>query len=200
MSQTISIHEISSKLVNITSAYKGYKELLHDALVLILEIEDGRWKWESFRGDGPETTREYKYKTFREYLKIWSQFTFEDIERLFLDDVELLPLLRKADVGERGGQEGNQNASKDAVKTKPDNISIRSGEHGTGKAYTLSRLQDQHPEIFERVKAGELSANAAAIQAGFRKPPLTPLEGLHKNWTSASESERMSFLASIGAA
>jgi hypothetical protein len=63
------------------------------------------------------------------------------------------------------GQEGNQNASKDAVKTNSSNTTIRSQDRG--KAYNLSRLQDQHPEIFERVKSGELSANAAAIQAGF---------------------------------
>jgi hypothetical protein len=37
----------------------------------------------------------------------------------------------------------NAHFANDAVKTKPDNISIRSGERGTGKAYTLSRLQDQ---------------------------------------------------------
>jgi hypothetical protein len=38
-------------------------------------------------------------------------------------------------------------------------------------ADTLARLNRDHPELAERVEAGELSANAAAIQAGFRKKP-----------------------------
>lgn len=46
-----------------------------------------------------------------------------------------------------------------------------------GKAYTLDRLQRESPELFEQVKAGELSANAAAIKAGFRKRK-TPLDQL----------------------
>lgn len=43
---------------------------------------------------------------------------------------------------------------------------------GTGnKAYTCERLSKVAPELFEEVKAGRMSANAAAIQAGIRKKP-----------------------------
>jgi hypothetical protein len=48
-----------------------------------------------------------------------------------------------------------------------DNITI-SGR-GTNKAYTVSRLRREAPALYEDVKAGNLTANAAAIQAGFRK-------------------------------
>lgn len=41
---------------------------------------------------------------------------------------------------------------------------------GTSRAYVLDRLTREHPELAERVNAGEMSANAAAIEAGFRKP------------------------------
>jgi hypothetical protein len=41
-----------------------------------------------------------------------------------------------------------------------------------GKEYTIARLQRDRPDLAERVIAGELSANAAAIQAGFRKKPI----------------------------
>ena len=34
---------------------------------------------------------------------------------------------------------------------------------------TVARLKRDHPELAKRVESGELSANAAAIEAGFRK-------------------------------
>jgi hypothetical protein len=55
-----------------------------------------------------------------------------------------------------------------------DNISIQP-KHGTSRAYTLDRLARERPDLFEQVRAGELSANAAAIEAGFRRQ-RTPLE------------------------
>lgn len=193
----INVHEVSSKMVNITAAYKGYKQMLRDALALILRKEDGAWLWSSFAYDMPEgKTKVYEYSTFREYLKKWSQFDFEDLKRLFNDDAEMLVLLDKADIGERGGQEGNQNASKDVIKTKPDNISIRSGEHGTGKAYTLRRLEKDAPDLFNAVVGGDLSANAAAIQAGFRRVP-TAREKLMKAWNSANQEDRDWFLKEV---
>jgi len=40
---------------------------------------------------------------------------------------------------------------------------------GNSPTYVLRRLQRDHPALAERVMKGELSANAAAIEAGFRK-------------------------------
>jgi hypothetical protein len=42
---------------------------------------------------------------------------------------------------------------------------------GNARAYTLDRLKRSHPNLFAAVCRGELSANAAAIEAGFRKKP-----------------------------
>ena len=53
-----------------------------------------------------------------------------------------------------------------------DNV-IPSSQQGNGKDYTLRRLMRDHPELLERVKSGELSANAAAIEAGFREKTIT---------------------------
>lgn len=51
-----------------------------------------------------------------------------------------------------------------------DNVTVIDGpERGNTKAYTLSRLKRESPELFQAVCDGELSANAAAIKAGFRK-------------------------------
>ena len=44
---------------------------------------------------------------------------------------------------------------------------------GNAKPYTLRRLARDRPDLLDRVEAGELSANAAAIEAGFRKPTMT---------------------------
>jgi hypothetical protein len=41
---------------------------------------------------------------------------------------------------------------------------------GTSKDYTLARLERDNAALYERVSRGELSANAAAIEAGWRKP------------------------------
>jgi hypothetical protein len=55
-----------------------------------------------------------------------------------------------------------------------NNISI-SGERsvGTGRTYTVRRLRRDRPDLAGRVDRGELSANAAAIQAGFRNRTIT---------------------------
>jgi hypothetical protein len=64
--------------------------------------------------------------------------------------------------GERGNFVDNVNE----VIGRPD---------GNTRAYTLTRLQKDNPEIYEEVKAGKLTANAGAIKAGWRKTP-TPME------------------------
>jgi hypothetical protein len=51
----------------------------------------------------------------------------------------------------------------------PDNIRKSSG--GTDTSYTLRRLARDNPELLDKIEAGELSVNQAAIQAGIRKRP-----------------------------
>jgi hypothetical protein len=46
---------------------------------------------------------------------------------------------------------------------------------GTTRATTLARLDRDRPDLAAKVRAGELSANAAAELAGFRRK-LTPFE------------------------
>jgi hypothetical protein len=52
-------------------------------------------------------------------------------------------------------------------------------ERGTSRAYILERLLRERPGLHAAVAAGDLSANAAAIEAGFRKKP-TPFEQIVK--------------------
>lgn len=60
-----------------------------------------------------------------------------------------------------------------------DNVNEVKPKKGTSRAYTLERLKRQRPDLFRRVVRKEMSANAAAIEAGFRKVP-TPLEQIRK--------------------
>ena len=67
---------------------------------------------------------------------------------------------------------------------------------GTSRKYVLERLKRERPDFFERVKAKELSANRAAILAGWRKES-SPLDRLRADWKKASESERALFRQEI---
>jgi hypothetical protein len=51
---------------------------------------------------------------------------------------------------------------------KGDNVTFLSGDRGNSETYTVRRLRRDHPDLADRVEQGALSANAAAIEAGFR--------------------------------
>jgi hypothetical protein len=59
----------------------------------------------------------------------------------------------------------------------PDNIRLNNQnvklEYGTNDNYTVRRLKRDRPDLAEMVLDGELSANAAAIEAGFRIKSIT---------------------------
>lgn len=65
-----------------------------------------------------------------------------------------------------GPPKGSRNAAKDK-ENKVTNGHIKLSERGPNTVdRTLGRLKRDHPELAKRVVAGELSANAAAIEAG----------------------------------
>jgi hypothetical protein len=65
---------------------------------------------------------------------------------------------------------------------------------GTSAAAFLRRLRKDRPDIHARVLAGELTANAGMIEAGFRKKrpsqKLTTLQKIRRMIPKLSESER----------
>ena len=88
------------------------------------------------------------------------------------------------DAGKKGGR----------GKKAPDNVR---GFNGNSQDYLAARINRDHPDIAERVKAGEFkSIRAAAIVAGIVKVK-TPLERLFAEWKKASQEERDAFLKSI---
>jgi len=108
------------------------------------------------------------------------------IEPVIRDDAEVLAMWREAMKGRAGRP----------AKESQDNITGISTPRGTGKAYTVSRLQREAPELFAKVAAGEISANAAAIKAGFRKRK-SPLDQLLHWWARCGEQERAVFLSKV---
>ena len=106
----------------------------------------------------------------------------ETVKKLIADDPDAFALLHDEVTDEPGHPVPNH-----------DNIMNRNkAEQGTSLGYTLDRLKRDHPDLFERVKAKEISANAAAIEAGFRKKP-TALDHLRRWWAKASEEQRATF-------
>jgi hypothetical protein len=59
------------------------------------------------------------------------------------------------------------------LKSDDNIITSNKAKQGTGKAYTLDRLSKENPELYQSVVNGDLSANAAAIAAGWRKKTVT---------------------------
>lgn len=107
----------------------------------------------------------------------------EKVEALLKDDAEALALWRDATTGKRG---------KRAKGDNNDNVIINAAQ-GNSRAYTLARLKRERPDLFARIIAKDLSANAAAIEAGWRKAP-SALERLRKAWAKATPEEQRVFL------
>jgi len=78
-----------------------------------------------------------------------------------------------------------------------DNVhSLPARPTGNSQESALRRLRKGRPDLHKMVLAGELSANAAAVEAGFRRRD-TPLDQLHKVWARASATERAAFRQAI---
>lgn len=111
----------------------------------------------------------------------------EKVEALIKDDAETLRLWRQATTRE------NHRPRNDKTS---DNITTSDGR-GTGRAYTLDRLQRERPDLYAEVVAKRLSANKAAIKAGWRDDPKNRLTKLRRVWKQATPEERQAFLAEI---
>lgn len=96
--------------------------------------------------------------------------------------------------GQPGADPGNQNAAKPWVETNrdlitdclgarsdspPDIIPIQPRDYareaptGTSVSYAVRRLKNNRPDLYEQVKAGELTPNRAMVEAGFRAKSIT---------------------------
>jgi hypothetical protein len=126
-------------------------------------LEDGVWR--SLPDKNGECFPDFP--SFVEYPLWWGLETkYSRLVEFCKGDRECHALLLEAmpAAGKRG------RPAKDAAE-KPDNV--RNSEYGNSASHTLRRLKRDHPDLAERVIAGDISAHAAAIRAGFRKPSIT---------------------------
>lgn len=147
-------------------------------------IEEKAWQRRRVPGKGLVEMKSLRDLVTSKPIIGWGEDP-KKIEAVIKDDVEVLALWR---------EEMKHQGERVDLCSNPTEVS----KIDRGKAYTVSRLQRESPELFEKVKAGELSANAAAIQAGFRKKK-TPLDNLRSAWGKASEEERETFLQEVAA-
>ena len=95
------------------------------------------------------------------------------VEALLKDDAEALRMFREAITAPHGGDRKTEELS-----TKNYNVILDPPtKQGNSRAYTLDRLHREAPKLYAKVVAKKLSANAAAIEAGFRLRTITvPLD------------------------
>jgi hypothetical protein len=106
----------------------------------------------------------------------------DDVDK-FLDDLDPLP---------ENGQIGRGRNSFDNVKAIPT-------KGGNSAKYLLRRLNSRgHRDLARRVVIGELSAYAAAKEAGFIKKP-SPLDVCRSAWSKMTQADRETFLREINA-
>jgi hypothetical protein len=85
-------------------------------------------------------------------------------------------------LGKHGGDRKSE-----AVKDQGSNTTLKLP--GRGAAYILARLdRDGHAELAAKVRTGKISANAAAIEAGFRQQK-TPLERVRAVFRKMTRTE-----------
>jgi hypothetical protein len=167
--------------ITMSAIHYGCSKLDSIPVYLRRIIENRAWECRQVKMRGVVQLANLRELITKEPMEGWGENP-ERIEGLIKHDPEVLVLWREAMKGQAGRPKMGSN---------PTIL-----EKDRGKAYTVSRLQREAPELFAQVVAGTLSANAAAIQAGFRKKP-TALEMLMKAWKVATDDDRRLFLLEI---
>lgn len=152
---------------------------------LLRRIIDER-AWESRRvpGKGVVTMQSLRELVTTAPITGWGEDPAK-IEAVIRNDAEVLAMWREA-------MKPGQGKRTDLV----DNVTHVEKPKGNSRSYAVGRLQREAPELFAKVAAGEISANAAAIKAGFRKRK-SPLDQLLHWWARCGEQERAVFISKV---
>lgn len=89
--------------------------------------------------------------------------TIDDLRVFCRKNPEVVRLILNAMEPER--EQGRP--TKEDQANKGDNVTFN--RRGNSALYTMKRLKRDRPELFQQVLGGALSANAAALEAGWRK-------------------------------
>jgi hypothetical protein len=75
---------------------------------------------------------------------------------------------RQLQLGKHGGDRRSEKAKADQGGQQNDGSTLKPNEKNT-RTHWLARLDRDRPDLAARVRAKTMSANAAAVEAGFRK-------------------------------
>jgi len=123
--------------------------------------------------------------------------TLEDLKVIAQGSIEALDAIDRATSGRHGGDHTSE-------ESKGNNVPLAQPK-GNSTRRALRRLRtegergnDQAADLHRQLLAGQVSANAAMIQAGFRKRSKSytgePLERARKAFQDLTEEERRAFL------
>jgi hypothetical protein len=150
--------------------------------------------WQEFAVPGTGETVRYSPGDFVRFVRAQPLeglgMSLDALRALFHDDPTVIDAIDAA-VQRKNGVRGPGKAV-DNVHTLPPRPAGNSQENA------LRRLRKGRPDLHEMVLNGELSAHAAAIEAGFRRRD-SPLDQLHKAWARASAEERATFWQTLAA-
>jgi hypothetical protein len=124
------------------------------------EVLEGGY-WREFESGGTGTR--IKFERFEDFLD-WCNFPPKELIAVLDSHNEqaLLAQVRAELGGELAehGEIGNGRKSRDSDATSTDDRSA---------TYVVARLNRDRPDLAEKVMAGDISPNAAAVEAGFRR-------------------------------
>lgn len=137
-----------------------------DSLPLVLDEIGEQEMWRRFIHE--ETGQEFENRSFREFVTspppkgLGAQP--ETIERICYEKDNILKKVRRWLTGTHGGDRKSAE-----YEIKSDNITL-DNERGTSKAYGLTWLDENRPDLYQAVLRKELTVNRAMQQAGKRHP------------------------------
>jgi len=139
----------------------------HDALFQVLPsvikaiIRNEAWKART-KGPMDDGATFTSFREFVEYKLWWGlECPYDRLIRYIEHDAECKAMVLGESEGlSKHGEVGNG-------RSRGDNIT--STDRGTQADYTIRRLKRDRPDLADAVIRGNLTANAAAIEAGFRR-------------------------------
>lgn len=159
--------------------YESFEDFYHR------ELEEVWGKWADLQADYAKVMR--------------GELTEDDVERQVRERAERAQAADAADQA-NPPQPGRRT---DLLDTHQNGIKeVENKKAGTSVEYALRRLRKPEekggrPDLHARVLAGEISANAAMVEAGFRKPKpsrkLSLLDRMIALWAKADAAQRQAF-------
>ena len=147
-----------------------------------------------------------RYRDFKHFYKIeleptwgkWEvlQHTWSEVVKGKITEEEGRKIILRG----HGGDRRSEQARADQGGQHDDVSTLKPNEKNT-KAHWMARLDQDRPDLAEKVRAKVMSTTAAAIEAGFRKKrasrKLTTVERFMKLWAKATDDERAEIRAKI---